>query len=264
MRSWRLPRRSQCSDGRDPSPGRRRTVPETRLQTFKPNPYFENEKLIKEYAVTSEDGLTVKSQTKIQWKNGQVCTAATILGACDVPHLLTVRRLACTLRRGVPQDLTAKKATVGGAGTKRKAHDVDETSFFSYFESDNADLNQSMAQILFEDFWRRAFDYHQGVRAIALPRLPPSAPAQLTGHCRAAAAAPVVARAERVGGAGLWRRGAGRRGGAGRGGGGRRWRRRRSGLDGAGRVAAPTRQCAVLLFHHCTGTLQDRRAVQNR
>jgi len=71
------------------------------------------------------------------------------------------------------QDLTAKKTTVGGAGTKRKARDVEETSFFSYFESDNADLNQSMAQILFEDFWRRAFDYHQGVRATALPSFAP-------------------------------------------------------------------------------------------
>ena len=41
------------------------------LQTFGRNPYFENQRLVKEYDVT-RDGLVVKSQTPVQWKTDRV------------------------------------------------------------------------------------------------------------------------------------------------------------------------------------------------
>ena len=70
--------------------------------------------------------------------------------------------------RSLRQDLTAKKTSATGAGGKRKASEATEsTSFFHFFSTKKSDLETEMAQYLFEDFWRRAFDYYQGVRETA-------------------------------------------------------------------------------------------------
>ena len=42
---------------------------------------------------------------------------------------------------------------------------ADSVSFFNYFTTSNPALDEELAQFLFEDFWRRAFDYYQGVRS---------------------------------------------------------------------------------------------------
>ena len=93
----------------------------------------------------------------------QLCSVARPRGlsSADGAWGLSVGRRAIAHKLQNP----ASAASTPAVGSKRKKEaGFERASFFDYFQETNQQLNADLVQLLFEDFWRRAFDYYEGVR----------------------------------------------------------------------------------------------------
>jgi len=99
--------------------------------TFKNNPFFSDKLLKKEFKFDDTRKIISASKVAINWKPGK--------------------------------NLTRKPEPQQNDGKKRRAEDMESTSFFTWFEDDNLETNATIAAVFYDDLWPRAFDYYQGL-----------------------------------------------------------------------------------------------------